>query len=111
MEAISHVETGGNHNARGKSGEKGKLQYLESTFILWSKEVTGRVLPFNETNEEYIALKMIDKWISYGYTDRQIAWIWNSGRADTCISGVNRHNVQYDSCSYADKVLAILHNL
>jgi len=103
--AIQKVETGGNHSAIGKSGERGSMQFLPSTWELWSEEVSGRVMPFTPQNEMYVALKMIDTWIEVGLSDRQILWKWNSGRHDKCIEGVNKHGVNYSSCDYAQVVL------
>jgi hypothetical protein len=102
------VESGGNFNARGASGEKGRAQFLEATFEMWSRDVAGKVLPFTEANEYYVAVMKVDGWLKTGYTESQIAQIWNTGRPGPCIRGINRHNVAYDSCAYERAVLAHL---
>jgi len=99
---------GGNHEAFGKSGERGALQYQESTWKLWSKDVAGRVLPFTEENEYYVAYNKVENWIKQGYSDRQISLIWNQGHAGACKAGTNGYGVAYDSCAYARQVLARL---
>lgn len=84
---------------------------MESTWKLWSKDVAGRVLPFTIDNEEYVALHIIQDWIQDGLSDKQIFWMWNSGRSDTCVEGTNRHGVEYSSCAYGQKALAMLTNI
>lgn len=103
-----HVETGGVHSAIGKSGEHGALQFLPSTWEMWSKEVAGRVLPFTEANERYVALLKVQRLLDAGYTARGVALVWNQGHTNGCSAGTNKHGVQYDSCAYAQKVLASL---
>jgi hypothetical protein len=73
---------------------------------MWSKQVAGRVLPFNEVNEFYVAYNMVDIWVSAGYTDNQIALMWNQGHPGKCRAGINSKGVKYDSCAYARMVLA-----
>ncbi len=99
---------GGIHEARGKSGEKGALQFLPNTWEIWSKEVAGGELAFTQINEEYVALMMVQKWINIGMSDRQIFWMWNSGRSDRCIEGTNKYGVKYSSCQYAHRALAYI---
>jgi hypothetical protein len=79
---------------------------MPETFAMWGKEVMGYVPALMPHTEEYVALKKIQGWIEQGLTDRQIAWKWNSGRHDKCIEGINKHNVAYSSCKYAENVLA-----
>ena len=100
------VETGGVHDVSGKSGEHGALQFLPATWEMWSKDVAGRVLPFNEKNEVYVALLKVQKLLDDGYTARGVALVWNQGHINGCSAGVNKHGVEYDSCSYAQQVLA-----
>ena len=71
---------------------------MPATWVMWSKEVAGRVLPFTEQNEHYVAVRMIKKWVNDGLSARQVALKWNSGRYDKCIEGVNKQGVSYDSC-------------
>lgn len=96
---------GGVHEAHGKSGEKGALQFLPSTWEAWSKDVAGEVLPFNEANEYHVAHLKVEGWLDDGYTEEQIALIWNQGNPGPCKSGINSHGVAYDSCAYVEKVM------
>jgi hypothetical protein len=79
---------------------------MPATWAMWSKEVAGRILPFTEQNEHYVAVRMIKKWVDDGYTNRQISLTWNQGHTGACASGHNKHGIFYDSCAYASKVLA-----
>jgi len=108
VQAIMKVESGGYFGAKGASGEKGAAQFLPSTWELWSRDIAGRVLPFTEGNEYYVAVMKVDAWLKSGYNEGQIAQIWNTGRPGPCIRGVNRHNVPYDSCAYERAILAQL---
>lgn len=98
------VETGGNCDARGKSGEQGCLQYLPSTWAMWSKEVLGYVPEMTKTNELYVATKKIQRWMDSGYDVEEIACLWNSG-TPTHKRGVNKYGVPYDTFAYAQAVI------
>jgi len=106
--AIEYAETQGNCSLKGRSGEKGCLQYLASTWAAHSKEILGEVRDMSPEVERYVAVKMVQKWLDQGYTMRDVAQIWNSGRAGKCRKGTNRLGVEYDSCAYEERVLAQL---
>jgi hypothetical protein len=97
------------HSVPGKSREKGCLQYLESTYRAHSRTVLGYVAPRSKVNEEYVATKMVERWLRKGYSAHSIALMWNGG--DTQIkSGVNSYGEPYNTGVYAQKVLAYLTN-
>lgn len=102
------VETGGNCNARGASGEGGCFQFMPNTWAAWSKKVFGYVEKQTPVNEEYVALHKIQHHLDEGYSDAQVALIWNQGNASPCKAGVNKYGVEYNSCAYQQKVLAHL---
>lgn len=108
VSAIIEVETGGNCDAKGASGEVGCMQYMPRTWELFSQEVYGEVREITPTRERYVAYKMIEKWLDQGLTASQIARKWNQGHPGACKSGTNRFGVQYDSCAYTEKVIAHL---
>lgn len=56
--------------------------------------------------ERYVAVKIVARWLKQGYKKNDIALLWNQGNAGRCSSGTNKHGVEYDSCAYAEKVLA-----
>lgn len=106
MNAIEQVESGGNCQAKGASGEIGSLQYMPTTWALYSTEILGYVAPMNCINGKYVAAKMVAKWLNQGLTPRDIAAKWNQGDHGPCRAGINSKGVQYDSCAYIHKVLA-----
>lgn len=89
----------------GGSGETGCLQFLESTWKMWSKEHIGYVAPQSKINEMYVATLQVQKWIDNGYTDKQVFLSWNAGRPHE-VKGINKHGIAYDSGLYALKALA-----
>lgn len=106
--AIKKVESGGDCNVRGSSHERGCYQFLASTYAMWGKEVLGYVPAMTNATEEYVALKKIQGWLEDGYTESQIARMWNQGHTGKCSSGVNKWGAKYDSCAYTQAVLAQL---
>ena len=57
-------------------------------------------------NVRYVTYIRVKDMLSQGYSERQILWWYNSGRTTGCIKGTNKYGVNYDSCTYADKILA-----
>lgn len=102
------VESGGNCNARGASGEGGCFQFMPGTWAHWSKKVFGYVEKQTPVNEEYVALHKIQQHLDEGYSERQIALLWNQGHVGECKAGTNKHGVKYDSCAYANKVIVAM---
>jgi len=101
------VESGGYCKARGGSGEVGCLQFLPSTWRKWSTDVLGYVPPMTKTNELYVAVHKIQGWLDQGYSNEEIAVIWNSGGPVHKV-GVNKHGIAYNTYKYARAVLAHL---
>ncbi len=79
---------------------------MPATWRMWSKDVFGYVPPQTDVNEYYVALKKVEGWLKRGHNTYQIALIWNQGHAGKCKSGTNRFGVKYDSCGYANAVVA-----
>lgn len=102
------METGGNCNARGKSGEGGCYQFMPSTWAHWSKQVFGYVEKQTPINEEYVALHKIQHHLNQGYDEGEIALIWNQGHAGQCKAGTNSKGVDFNSCDYQKKVLVAM---
>lgn len=94
---------------KGKSGEYGSFQFLPTTWQLVSKEITGKVLPQTPLNEEYVAVKKVQKLLDEGKTEKEVAMIWNGslGGSEVAIEkrGVNKHGQKYDTKLYASLVL------
>lgn len=81
---------------------------MPGTWQAYSKEVYGAVMTKTPEREWFVTVTMIERWLSDGLTEAQIALRWNAGGATKCSAGINRHGVAYDSCAYQKKVLAHL---
>jgi hypothetical protein len=103
--AIKQVESSGNYNAKGSSGEFGAYQFMPNTWKMWAGEFLGNpeAQP-TKSNQDFVAESKISQLIDQGYGPEQIALIWNGG-TPTRKKGVNQFGVRYDSGAYADKVI------
>jgi len=86
------------------------MQFLASTWKLWSTDVYGEVREQTPDRERYVAYKKIEKWLEEGLNAAQIAAIWNSGSPHNWEHkrGINKHGVAYDVPKYVAQVLAAL---
>ncbi len=110
-QAIKNVESNGNYNARGASGEFGAYQFMPNTWKGWAKKYLGNEnAPMTAHNQDFVALSKISELVNLGYNPQQIALIWNGG-TPTVKKGINSKGVAYDSGAYANKVLEALNSL
>jgi len=106
--AIKKVESGGNYNAKGGSGEFGAYQFMPATWKSWAKQYLGDPnAPMTQKNQDYVAEKKIKDLLNQGYTPYQVALVWNGGQP-VVKKGVNKYGVAYDSGAYANKVIKAL---
>ena len=106
--AIKTVESGGNYNAKGASGESGAYQFMPSTWKSWAQQYLGNAnAPMTKENQDKVAIMRIQDLLDQGYSAQQVALIWNGGQP-VVKKGVNKYGVSYDSGAYADKVLRAL---
>lgn len=109
--AIKQVESGGNYNAKGASGEGGAYQFMPATWRQWAGQYLGSPnAPQTPENQDRVAEAKISDLLRQGYDAREIALIWNGGEP-TVKRGVNKYGVRYDSGAYAEKVLGQLKSL
>lgn len=109
--AIRQTESGGNFNAKGKSGEYGAYQFTQPTWESQSKKY-GVNAPLDKATPEQqneVAYKQIKEWKDKGFNVGQIASMWNAGEGnpDAYIkghAGVNKYGVKYDTGAYAKSV-------
>lgn len=107
-QAILKKETGGNCKAKGGSGEVGCFQFLPSTWKEYIKKYKGTTtLPMTFENEFDVMVTANTKFLEK-YTPYQVALIHNQGHAGKCRKGINKHGVKYDSCAYAQSIVAML---
>ena len=107
-DAIKKVESGGDYNARGASGEFGAYQFMPTTWKGWAQTYLGDAnAPMTPENQDRVAEAHVSSLLSQGRTPEEIALIWNGGQP-VRKAGVNKYGVRYDSGAYADKVLRAL---
>lgn len=122
--AIRQSESGGDFNAKGKSGEHGGYQYTPDT---WNAEAPkyGINVPIEQATPEQqnaVTYNRIKNWKDKGFDVTQIASMWNAGEgepnaytgtfgSDTSThkkgdasKGVNKFGAAYDVPSYVTSV-------
>lgn len=112
--AIKKVESGGNYNAKGGSGEFGAYQFMPATWDGWAKQyaaennIKASIAP-TPANQDKVAQWKIGKLLDQGYNAQQIASIWNSGQPTwEGKTGINKYGVKYDVPGYVNKVSGAL---
>ena len=109
--AIKQVESGGNYNAKGASGESGAYQFMPSTWKAWSLKHLGTPdAPLTPANQNEVAIREIYSLLEKGNDPKKVALIWNGGQP-VVKKGVNKLGVAYDSGAYADKVTSTLNRM
>jgi len=109
--AIAKVESGGNYQAKGGSGESGAFQFMPSTWKGWAKQYLGDAnAPLTKANQNQVAVKRVSDLLDKGYDERQVALSWNAG-SPVEVKGVNKYGVKYDSGAYANKVISQYNNM
>lgn len=121
--SIKATETGGSANAYtqpGKSGEYGAYQYTEPTWNGDVQKYLGQNIPLNQATPEQqnqVAYSKVSDLLKQGYTQSQVASIWNSNDpqagqgtfskgnlAGQASVGTNGSNVHYNVPQYVDNV-------
>jgi hypothetical protein len=104
------VESGGNFEAKGKSGEYGAYQFEPATWDSESQSVLGSKVPLDQATPEQqtqVAYTKIKQLKDQGMNVGQIASVWNAGNPDAYKNnnvGTNAEGVAYDTPAYAQKV-------
>lgn len=118
--AIKQVESGGNYDSKGGSGENGAYQFMPSTWASWSKEYAAEVLgksignmKMTPENQDAVAKWKIQQWLNQGLNAEQIAAKWNSGSETGWENkiGTNSKGVAYNVPAYVSKVTGALGNI
>lgn len=115
--AIRQTESGGNFNAKGKSGEVGAYQFTEPT---WQKLKAKYNLQsdfgnLSQEDQNKAAYNQIQEWKNKGFNVGQVASSWNAGEGEPDAYtgkfsngkpsvGVNKYGVKYDVPAYAKSV-------
>jgi hypothetical protein len=111
--AIRTIESQGNYEAVGWSGEYGAYQWMPESFAQFSYRYFGELLDITlPENQDKVARKKVEELIDKGYTEEQIASIWNSGRPSyEGRIGVNKFGVRYNVPRYVNKFIAVLNQI
>ncbi len=81
---------------------------MPNTYKQVSIEITGKILPQTEANEEYIAVMKINQLLKT-HTVRETAMIWNGslGGNEKAVAkkGINKWHIAFNTVAYADSVI------
>lgn len=109
--AIRDVESHGDFNAKGKSGEWGAYQFMPDTWTAYAKEagVNAAFGSASPDQQNEVAYRKIKQWKDQGRNVGEIASMWNAGPGKSNAylegnKGVNSFGVEYDTKAYAEKV-------
>lgn len=106
--ATRDVESQGNYNAKGKSGEHGAYQWMPGNFENDAKKYGLDPLDFSPVNQDKVAYQSMLADKKSGLTPEQIASKWNSGDPNAYTkphTGTNAQGVSYDTPGYVKKVV------
>lgn len=114
--AIKQIESGGNYQAQGASGEIGAYQFMPSTWSQWSQEylqAQGKApqsLNPTPANQDAVAKSKISQWQAQGLTPQQIFAKWNSGSETGWENkiGTNEQGVAYNVPDFVQKGISAL---
>lgn len=109
LHAFKIAESNGNYRAVGLSGEYGAYQFLPDTWKMYCRKTIGQNLDILiPANQDKIARHKVLQLIQAGYTDEEIASIWNCGssRYKNRV-GINKYGVKYDVPAYVVKIIKL----
>lgn len=104
------VESSNRYHVKGQNGEYGAYQFGRDTWSYYCRMFFGMVLDITSpANQDLVAKAKIAHLIQKGYTNAQIAAIWNCGSSDyEGKVGVNSGGVKYDVPAYVKKFLRLV---
>ena len=105
--AIRTVESGGNYDARGASGEHGAYQWMPGNYEAGAKKYGIVATDKSPINQDKVAYNTLKEWKDQGLTPAQIAAKWNSGSSTGWEKkvGTNKQGVKYDVPAYVGNVI------
>lgn len=105
--AVRTVESGGNYDARGASGEHGAYQWMPGNYEAGAKKYGIDPKDKSPINQDKVAYNTIKEWKDQGLTPAQIAAKWNSGSSTGWEKkvGTNKQGVKYDVPAYVGNVI------
>lgn len=105
--SIRQTESGGDFNAKGKSGESGAYQWMPETWKAQAQSVLGDAnAPMTPDNQQAVAYMTIKQWKDQGLNPAQIAAKWNSGSETGWENkvGTNAAGAHFDVPKYVKSV-------
>lgn len=108
------IESGGNYEQKGKSGEYGAYQWMPESFEQFSYRYYGELLDITlPENQDKVARRKVEELVDAGYSDEAVAAIWNSGShlGWENKKGRNKHGVVYDVPKYVNKFILTLNKI
>lgn len=112
-QSIRQVESGGNFQARGASGEYGAYQFMPTTWEATAPRY-GVNVPLQQATPEQqneVAYKQLEEWArqhpSWNIGNFASAWNAGPGKPDAYLegnAGTNAQGVQYDTAAYVKRV-------
>lgn len=107
---IKFIESRGNYQIKGASGEYGAYQYMPGIWEFWCIELFGEVLDITIPEvQDYVTYCRIEQYVDEGYSNEQIASLWNSQKPDwEGRIGVNRWGVPYSVPAYVARFISKL---
>ena len=113
LKTIRIVESGGSYTIGGASGETGAYQFTKPTWRYYCLLFFGKVLDIkNPTYQDIVARKKVTMLINKGYSNTEIASIWNCGsRYYRGKVGVNSRGVAYNVPRHVCKFMKVFNKL
>lgn len=113
LATLRSIESDWNYSAEGQSGEYGAYQFTKKTWEMYCLKYFNKILPIeNPKYQDQIAQKAIINLIEKGYSNEQIASIWNSGSPRwEGKEGINRFGVQYSAPKYVIKFMFVYNKI
>ena len=125
ISVIKEIESNGDYNAKGSSGEYGAYQFMPDTWNSWLQEYIqsskinisdlgvimsnakfGAITP---ELQDAVATWKIQQLLNKGNTPEQIASIWNSGSPDWKGKvGINKQGISYNTPAYVERFKNVL---
>lgn len=116
MQGIKQVESGGNYNAVGKSGEFGAYQFMPSTYAAAAQKFGVDPTDTSRAAQNKVAYFQLKAFKDKGYTPEQAAAAWNGGEGIVQNGtwqnnvGTNDKGVAFNTPDYVQKVIAAARN-
>ena len=111
LKTLRIVESSERYHVCGGSGEYGAYQFMPGTWAIYSYMFFGELLDIKiPENQDKVARLKIQRFVNKGYSDVDIAALWNSGTKDNWETriGVNSAGVAYSVPAYIEKFINIL---